>query len=1007
MFSQFKDRVARRNKGNGQSTSHHNRLSKPRTNTNSKPASPVVSSDIISPDSPRYTDLSAKSRQQIKEVISPTIEEAGTASWSEPDMFETEAAVEGRGRRSTAVSRSNSRAHSRSGSALRSFVRSRRNSLANLKNLPGSKVSLASNTHSDIEAAIRLLQEVKRNASPEELAALREALERPNDSSTAIIDLEYDRSSPEISGALTRRKSVVQTPGVATRTSLPEGKRRTWSSWKAPPMRPSDEAKWQAPKQGPSPLDRLRALDLADSTQAQTPGENYSPFLGYKPGTLMVVNGDPSPTMGTADLDRMAQANARNDYFSATELDPGPLTAKNEHRPTRPRSMSAYGTRDSTIRSIPDSTGEEKIPITYVKPEVKHKKRPQSIAVSTRSSSQSADTLAKDYQAYIPYSPFENQMVIQNTWQDREPTTDELFYEDLQPQTQSNYSMELSATITDVAELSPPSTATSIHTIQTPKDRNLRPSPRTSDSGYSSIGSSSGGSLRVANNDDQQQHPRALRVVIPPSGSPYGRYSANRSKTMSFELPTEADLPTRFEQSLLATVPRHAHGRTLSLDIPRNVAELPSMDVVLSPSTPQSTASRTLEKPLPRQTRRLQKRRPSQPQLPVVQSALPNREVIPEVPDDVQNKFSRRLSVTPGMECLTHTYPSKEHTTSAESVTSFGPDEPVVSPIQLEPDHASARPARSRRRSRSFFRRKSTAGKKDRDEDEEILSPKVLDLGTIAVSLGASPYDPSMFGSFQPKEVVENPTHPHQLGQARSHSRSRSAMSMSSDTAAEYARMRSKDRALSEPEMLEMPQQRKARRKPKMEIGEAKQLGRRTQTFYFDDAPPMPSIDHTKYASPLSARPRLENVETPTANQSRLRASSRPQSPLRPNHTRPPSAHKNVDWEHSINWEQHALQWKQRRQSIGDSLRPRPKVEAQENIATARRARPMSYTPQELTTFGRYSGGLDYEHEGHGQIGGSAGTRQLHSYATPKSMYYKQRHGVDLSDVPIFVQRQQ
>nr|GFD56405.1 hypothetical protein [Tanacetum cinerariifolium] len=91
---------------------------------------------------------------------------------------------------------------------------------------------------------------------------------------------------------------------------------------------------------------------------------------------------------------------------------------------------------------------------------------------------------------------------------------------------------------------------------------------------------------------------------------------------------------------------------------------------------------------------------------------------------------------------------------------------------------------------------------------------------TIAVSLGASPYDPSMFGSFQRTDVVENPTHPHQLGQARSHSRSRSAVSMSSDTAAEYARMRSKDRALPEPEMPEVPQQCKPRRKPKMEIGE-------------------------------------------------------------------------------------------------------------------------------------------------------------------------------------------
>jgi hypothetical protein len=169
----------------------------------------------------------------------------------------------------------------------------------------------------------------------------------------------------------------------------------------------------------------------------------------------------------------------------------------------------------------------------------------------------------------------------------------------------------------------------------------------------------------------------------------------------------------------------------------------------------------------------------------------------------------------------------------------------------------------------------------------------------------------------------------------------------------------------------------------------------------------MPAIDHAKYAAPLSAKPRLEDVDTPIANQSRVRANSRPQSPLRPNHTRPPSAHKNVDWEQKVDWEQHALQWSKRRQSLGESLRPRPTVEAKENIAPAPRTRPMSYTAHELTTLGRYSGGLDYDHEGRGQLGGSAGTRQLHSYASQKSMHFKQSYGVDLSDVPIFVQRQQ
>lgn len=175
MFSQFKDRVARRNKtSNGQSISQHNRLSKPRTNTNSKPASPVISNEIPCSDSSRYTDPAARNRQQTRDsILSPFSKEAGSAIWSDHDICDIETVVEGRGRRSTNVSRSNSRAHSRSGSMLRSFGRSRRNSTVNLNSLPDSKTSLASTTQADIEAAIRLLQLVKKNASPEELAALR------------------------------------------------------------------------------------------------------------------------------------------------------------------------------------------------------------------------------------------------------------------------------------------------------------------------------------------------------------------------------------------------------------------------------------------------------------------------------------------------------------------------------------------------------------------------------------------------------------------------------------------------------------------------------------------------------------------------------------------------------------------------------------------------------------------------------------------------------------------
>lgn len=154
--------------GNNQSSpSRHNRLTKPKTNTNSPPA--LV---VDSPESFRYADLSAKGRQQIKEVLLSPVETESAAAWSKKDEDAVgELAPRGRGRPLSMISRSNSRVHSRSNSL--SFLGSRRNSSAKLNDPQNSKLSLVSNTQVDMEAAIRLLQEVKKNASPEDLAALR------------------------------------------------------------------------------------------------------------------------------------------------------------------------------------------------------------------------------------------------------------------------------------------------------------------------------------------------------------------------------------------------------------------------------------------------------------------------------------------------------------------------------------------------------------------------------------------------------------------------------------------------------------------------------------------------------------------------------------------------------------------------------------------------------------------------------------------------------------------
>jgi hypothetical protein len=252
--------------------------------------------------------------------------------------------------------------------------------------------------------------------------------------------------------------------------------------------------------------------------------------------------------------------------------------------------------------------------------------------------------------------------------------------------------------------------------------------------------------------------------------------------------------------------------------------------------------------------------------------------------------------------------------------------------------------------------------------EEELPSPEVLDLGKIAAVLGASPYDPAMMNTAK-REAVALPTHPHQLGQL---TRPKSIARMSSNAAAELARLRSKDRAMGESEMA----RDQHHRKPRGDAGEARAARRRLHDFYFDEAPPpVPAIDTSRF-------PGLQVAQPQPQPQAELEAAPVAQS--------------------SIDWDAHSRHWRQRRKSIGEGLREHAQPQAPQF-----KARPMSYMGgNEAAGWGRYSGGLEYEYAGRGYgVGGSAGTRQMDSYASVKSQHWKQDYGVDLSDVPVILQR--
>lgn len=161
--------------GNSQSSSDRpNRLSKPKTNTNSPGPALVVDSPVSV--SSRYADFSTKGRQPVREtLLSPTGTDFGSRAWTnKDDDVMGDLAPQTRGRPLSVISRTNSRVNSRSNSM--SCFGSKHGSTTKLNELHGSKISLVSNTQADLDSAIRLLQEVKKNASPEDLAALRKCL---------------------------------------------------------------------------------------------------------------------------------------------------------------------------------------------------------------------------------------------------------------------------------------------------------------------------------------------------------------------------------------------------------------------------------------------------------------------------------------------------------------------------------------------------------------------------------------------------------------------------------------------------------------------------------------------------------------------------------------------------------------------------------------------------------------------------------------------------------------
>ncbi|CAI6341426.1 unnamed protein product [Periconia digitata] len=893
--------------GNAQSSPRsrsHNKLAKPRTISNVVVRGQKNESQQSSLAS-RYANLSANDRQQIKsQLLSPleTDFENSSALGDDSKLHVIEDATAPTSATSGGMQRGLSNS-SRTNSM--SCFGSRGGSASKLNSVAGSKVSLHDAV--DVETAMRILEEVKRTASPEDLATLQLALQpsppSPSPRPTSTIDPVINRRNSialnRSSSSLIRRRSLVTTPGLATRGSPATKDRRAWSSWKTPNLDPQEEAKWHTDKPLANSHTGLAALALteeqtgASSPRAMTPGDKEYTHLGsLQLGSLRIANGEPSP----APRGALQSLSKEVDYFTPPDVEDAPIMMKPTKRSKHARSMSATipptpplyrklrlstASRKSKTLSrcdSPQKTDGSSKPDSV--PKAEDASHPQfmngddepeplrRLRVTNRSSETLA-TMATHCQANAMDECSHEQLDIDEGFVSDDDKAEKETHTILngtifgEPLTTIHSSPLENLSTTQLPAVSPATYEDVIPTIELPEleTRSARPPPTKADSGYSSVGSF----VMVQRQAMREGSPTLLEE--------------DAHQNSSGDHAREPDATEHAPQTLhrIRSNQENRTTRSDSLDIPRSGSQ-PQPEQVTGPESPRSPMSLQSEGSAEKNTsmsRRLQKRRPSQQELPGVNPLVHTYEsTIPEVPSDLRSQFVTRTSKTSGMEFHNQNHLASEHVQQGERRYEAGVPAPTQAPEETEshtkqqkPEKAERKrwslfedsrtgemaenhgrthsnsvpdrpqtPSRGLRRSLSLFRSKSKSEKDKAKSAQEYVNemPMMVDLGAIGSALGRSPYDAAINAAFT--HTVTSPTHPHQMGNVMPMSRTKSMVNMDDRTAADYARARSKDRAQARPEMPQRP-------KSYHQALHHGNDGGRPRSFHYDnDIPPIPTL---------------------------------------------------------------------------------------------------------------------------------------------------------------------
>lgn len=802
------------------------RLSKPRTNTNSLSVRNEQTSNHSTPSKPssRGTDGSSKHSESNDDPFSPLAQDSPLS-------------LSGEAYQPYNVSKSENtllNASTNSTTSLNSSNAANRTSLADLADI-------------DVGAAIALLQELKKRASPEDLVALHKAL-LPSRSNEA----ELQSSIPEAEGReeafspLIRRSSMLPA-GVATRMSSEQMKkysgRNTSTQRQSSRSRSRPAQREKSPDSEPMPA-AVETVDFADESHERQAGRTATPsdftYTGtYRIGSLRITNGaaspDPSVMLSMAEQipgSRTAsyESMAGDGFVTADEGD-------NNTEPTTPACHNVRGSpkwaraRAGSIESIPRSRPRTAAPLkvnTVRDSSADEMFRPSAQTPSRPHHRHHASDMADHYteECELPSSPYAEDGLHASrlsTVEDSSPVDVHAGGPEEALQRLTGGGPQLEGRISLGSE----SSASRTELDDRAHLKVNRPSMHTkSDSGYDSASSwqaQARAMIKRSKVDD------ALKYALEAAD----KAELDRSKHSPPGPVHRSSLEHQRQRSdVAAVVPPVAMARPLlggqwaEKHNSMPVFSHPPLDASAVPVPKVSPKGNAVDKTSPavtptKQSKKLQKGRPQSQQHSSSMTVQSIKEPVPSVPDTASFNFSRRINRAPGMSHLDHTFGSVDHT-SSESAEAARPTQVSETLEKLNEATDTERPGRGRGRQqskteakdaespplekrRSFFRlrgrsrsksRKRSSGEFVQKPTEEDPMPTISDFGTVAQSLGSSPYDiatrksRSMSGtsrSDEPRRVF----HPHEISNALGGP----VVGMDDATAAEFARMKSQKRA--------------------------------------------------------------------------------------------------------------------------------------------------------------------------------------------------------------------